>query len=248
MQSAVMVTLSFLLLGLLGVAAPTPPANTQPASSEAYSFGNEMMKQIMASIRKDKFNLYLNFDITVFPRSGAPAIIDVFELQAVMLFKNRLEGISIPLIAPNPKATDQEKKLLLKTHLDLSNRYGVIRLSKGEKENEFVGDIMFYTKNGTTRKLVPSQVTLDLNSDLLDVKRLYLFGSKIRVQLPGSQSSKEEIKRGLVNALLKCDAETDVVDDINKTIVQAPLQKCSFSFDGEKLRMQYQEPKPTYLQ
>lgn len=253
MKSTVTIALVILFTGLLGFAAPTPPSAPhpapapQPAKPEEYSYGNEMMKQIMASIRKDKFNLYLNFDISIYPSGSAPTVIDVFEMQAIMLFKTMPEGISVPLLAPNPKATDQEKKLMLNTHLDLSNRYGVIRLNKGEKENEFVGDITFYSKIGATNKLVADKVKLDLNSQLLDIKRLYLYGAKLRIQLPGAKASKEEIKRGLVKALLECNAETDIVDDLNSTISQAPLQKCAFSFDGELLRLQYRESKPTYL-
>ncbi|MGZ3746630.1 MAG: hypothetical protein ACXWRE_04655 [Pseudobdellovibrionaceae bacterium] len=233
----------FCITGSPALAAPAPAQ----APAEAYSAGAEFMKQILSSIRKDKFNLYLNFDLTLSPDKKTPPRMNVFEMQAMMLFKNNSEGITIPFSAPNPHASETERKLAIKNQLDLSNKYGLIHLSKGEVENELVGDFRFYSKNATTGKLIADHVKLDVNSELLDFKSLYLYGAKIKIQLAGAHSSKEEIKQGLIKALLTCDAETDFLDMLSDKITRQPLQKCSFNFDGKELTIQYQDPKLNYF-
>ena len=233
----------------MAVAAPSAPSVDSQA--EAYDFGKEFMKQLMASIQKDKFGLYLDFDVSVSASPENPPIINVFNFQAVVGFKPLANGIVVPLTIEKASASAQEKALLIKTTLDVGSKFLVLRMTKGQSENEFTGELLFYKRTSGTatssNQLTPEPITIDLGSQLLDIKNLYLAGAKIQIQLPGPSSSKEQIKAGIVSALLTCQAETDVVDIFSKKTARESLSKCAFSFDGNYLRMQYADPKPSYL-
>lgn len=252
MVSILSLTSALVVTSAVALAEPTSGAPAGESQAEAYSFGKEFMKQLMSSIQKDKFGLYLDFDVSVSASPENPPIINIFDLQAVIGFKPSANGIVVPLTVEKANATQQEKALLIRTSLDVGSKFAVLHLTKGQLENEFTGELLFYKKSATAgarinNHLTLEPITLDLGSQLLDIKKLYLAGAKIKLQLPGPHSTKEQIKAGIVSALLTCEAETDVVDIFSKNTTRENLSKCAFSFDGNYLRMQYADPKPSYL-
>ena len=230
-----------LLLALL-VIAPFR-AQAQNSADESYQLGQEMLRSLLSNIERDKFNLSINLAATIKPSSDEPVLIDVFDLQAVLRFKHNPQGIKIPLQMPDEKMSEEKRKLLLVAQTNLSDKLAVLRFKRTENENEFAGDLLFYSRTKSGR-IKPDVVTLTVQSEILEFKTVFLYGAKMRVRLAGPHSTKEEIKKGLLNALLECRADTEVVDVFNGTLEQVPLEKCLFQFEKEQIRIEYHEKNP----
>lgn len=224
------------------------PASQEVSPQEdTYNFGSELMKQILGSVRRDKFNLALSFGLLIPGKEQTlPALVDEFNLRAIMLFNGDSKGVVVSVFPPKLKASPEEKKLEVQARIDLHKKYAVVHMQRGERENELVGKLRFYTKNNEGQ-LVPDSIKIELSSDLLEFKKLLLFGATLRIQWPGSKSSKEEIKNGLMKSLVECDAEVESTDVIRGGLNHGPLEKCSFSFEGDDVRVQYREPTLTVV-
>jgi hypothetical protein len=229
-------------------AAPAMPG-TPAEAPEAYSAGSEMMKQILGSIRREVFDLNLKFDLTLYPEEAQKSpTINIFDIQALAQFKAQSKPALIPLMVPDPNATEQARQLEVRSALHLSNKYAVITLHRGTKENTYEGKMRFYSKSAGTRKLVADFIRMDLLSDLVVFKKLFLFGVDLKLELPQGSSDKDEVKKSLLKALVTCQAETEMYDLLNSNTEVAAVQKCQFSFNGEQLRIQYEDPEPSYIQ
>ena len=228
------------------IAVGAEPNSEPNKAGDEYKVGDEVFKAILSSIQKNKFSLSLNFAATVDPDKDKPSIIDVFDMQAVMLFRHDPKGLKIPLQAPDEQLNKQERRLLTYLHTNLNDKYAVLRVQKSQGENEFEGDLLFYSRQKKDAKLRADYVSVAINSELLDIKKIFLYGARLKITLAGSRSSKEEIKKGVLKALLECRADSESIDLFRGTTIQTPIEKCLFRFDGEKYRVEYKEAMPKY--
>lgn len=247
-------------------------ANTNTNESKnkkpAYNFGAEFLKQLLASIEKDKFYLNINLDMTYSNNRSEATVYNIFDIESVLQFKTRTEGITLSIFAPSSSPTEEEKKLDFKFKLDLSNKVAILHLKKGSKPTEFIGDIQFFTidKNSSFK---PDSINFKISNELIDIKELQLFGATIKINLPEqsnasntnntdntnntnstnqSDPAQKSLKKGLINALIECKAESQVTDVLTGEVAFAPLEKCLFNFDGERLKVQYKDSRRTLPQ
>jgi hypothetical protein len=233
---------SLFFLILTSTSASYAAGNYVP--DENYKVGTEIMKAIFKSVQKQRFNLALNLAATVDPSVDAPSVIDVFDLEAIMAFKHEPGGIKVALQAPNKDLSKDEEKVQAFFSTDLNNKFAVMRLHRTQIENEFEGDFLFYSKVAESSKVAPDSVEVKISSELLEIKKIFLYGARIKVALPQAKNKKEDVKKKIVNALIECRADTETIDvfDLKKT--HQPVEKCLFAFDGEKIRIEYKEARP----
>ena len=84
---------------------------------------------------------------------------------------------------------------------------------------------------------------MSIDSELIDVKLIQLYGANIKIQLPQATMSKKELKNNLFNLLAECKAKTETLDVINWKVTMANMPKCQFSFDGIQPRFIYADPE-----
>lgn len=229
-----------------GLAAATESNTESKNAGDEYKVGDEVLKAILSSIQKNKFSLSLNFAATVDPDKDKPSIIDIFDMQAVMLFRHDPKGLNIPLQAPDESLNKQERRLLTYLHTNLNDKYAVLKVQKSQGENEFEGDLLFYSRKKNEGKVQADYIGISINSELLDIKKIFLYGARLKITLAGSRSTKEEIKKGVLKALLECRADSESIDLFRGKTIQTPIEKCLFRFDGEKYRVEYKEAMPKY--
>lgn len=229
---------------ILGVSSLNAQGNFVP--DENYSAGREVMKAIFQSIQKHRFNVQINFSASVDPRLDTPSAIDVFDLEATMAFKHAPQGLKVPLQAPDKKLNQDEAKLQTFFSTNLNDIFAVLRIRRTQIENEFEGDFLFYTNKGGQGKVVPTSVDVMISNELIEMKKLFLYGVRMKLALPNSQTKKEDIKKGLLSALIECRADTESIDVFDYKKTQVPVQKCVFSFDGQRYRVEYKEAQFKY--
>lgn len=228
-------------------AKPLPPSNqhaisdsatSPPQNSKEYDFASELLKQILLSVEKDKFDLNLNLDMSFANDGSAPVDYKVLNIDAAMLFKNKTNEINISIFPPKENPTDEEKKLNFNFSLNLSNKLLTLSLKKTEKPGEFIGEFQFFeiTKNF---QIHPSSIYLKISNELLDIKELKLFGANLKLKL--TPHKDQDLREQVLKIVLECNAENQATDLITGEVTMTPLEKCVFSFDGDKLRVQYKD-------
>jgi hypothetical protein len=224
------------------------PAAANPTPE--YSLGNEFLKQLFESIEKDKFYPSINLDMSFSNDTNNTTTYNVLDIDATLQFKRKTNGINVSIFAPKTNPTDEDKKLDFKFKVDVSGKIAVLHLAKGDHNNEFSGDIRFYSFDNN-RNFKPDSVNLKISNDLLDIKELRLEGATVKIILPEktanprNDAENKQLKKSLLKALIECKAESLVADSVTGEVGFEPLEKCLFSFDGERLRVQYKDAKRT---
>jgi hypothetical protein len=214
-----------------------------PATPTAYDFGAEFTKQLLGSIRPDRFSLVFNVDVVIPNNGNSDPQINDLKIKTVMQFKDSKSGIVVPLLAPDQKANAQQKSLETYVHLGLGSKYAILKLNKGEKNNEFSGRLEFYSLSSNGKKLVPDEIVLAAKSDALTLVKIYLIGANIKVTLPsagnGNNLNEKALKKDLFQVLVNCESKVEIVDPLNWSSSAEDAPACQFTLDDDQIRLKY---------
>lgn len=234
--------------------SPSSSTSAPPKSPEASKVMgvrrvlDSLGREIFKSIRRDQFYAHVSFDLE-FDRSARIRVplINSADLSIWLRFKNQAKPIEIPIVNIETPYAETDKKLSVHWSLKVSDLYGFIELHRGDSPNTLLGRLRFYKGSGTRKGgLVPAAIPMKLSSELLDLKELWLSGMTLKFKLAQPFDDPEQVKRKVVSALFECQAESKTFNFESAETDSAPLEKCVYGFEGEKVRLQYKEALPNY--
>lgn len=237
----------------MGAVKPKGGSN-QVVDQQDYDFSGEVIKAVLGSVDQSGFNVFvLDFDGALsMEDSTKPPIINSLKVAGSLSFKPNPEGITIPLMKPNPQATETEKTWAPRIHLNLSKRLLVFKMEgpgDSNEFNEFKGKMYFYTISPDGKNFIPDAIEVagTTNNSVLRIKKLWIKGFDIKVKLNVSDLTKLEMKKGLFEAFVNCNAQSAYMDPRTRQESRVDVEKCTVSFDGDMIVPKIKEKLPSYL-